>query len=208
MKAVVLLSGALFLFGSSPCFAENESPQYSKDIEIKTMLPGLEEALPVLVAVPDDFISASKTSTTDLQKGVFWGKKETLDKYFAGEIPLESCIIAVKKSNTVIQDGPHDFHADMAIRRELRLLGRSKLSIKKMSWGKYPLLVIEAVSHGGNHYFLAWLGLNEPSGKTLMFTFLCPDFSNRPSDKELAIWYHFLWNSQEVNQKKEPALEQ
>ena len=65
----------IFLTTALPLLAETEKPSYSKSIDIKTMLQGLTEPLPVEAAIPDDFSFSSKSSHPNIDEGIFWGKK-------------------------------------------------------------------------------------------------------------------------------------
>lgn len=159
------------------------------------LLPGLKVLHEMHFAIPDDFIGELHSEKGDLHEGIYWGQKGVI-KNFKDEKAVECCIIKARMSTSVKQKGKtNEFEMDPQMAHEWRKLGGRELRIRKLNWGPFPVLCAECVSLGGTHYYMAWVGLNEPDGKTLMFTLLAPDRKNIPTSLELAIWYHFLHNS-------------
>lgn len=199
MKFSDLLYTALLL-NCSLAVAQTEPPSYTRSIDIcaslpgGNCLPGFEGEVPFDFALPDDFTVLSMEPS----QGTLLGNIQALKKYISGEKEeLKSCIIVVKESQSVKQKGSNDFETDLKSRREFKCLGRAREKTVKLRWGSYPLLTSECISLGGNHYYLAWLGLNREDGKTLLFTFLCPNKNNQATAIELAIWMNFLLNTKE-----------
>lgn len=174
-------------------------PAWLTGLDAGPLLPGLEPIPAIEFDLPGNFVMRSRGETPNLEEGVFWGEAGTLKSYFKGKRPLKSSIIAVKHSPTVTQTGPNDFEGDKGFHRELKRLGGRKLTIKKYRWGNYPVLSIYGMSHGGTRFRLAWIGLNDPDGKTILLSFLCPDEKNKPTDEELALWQNLLENSKGIN---------
>jgi hypothetical protein len=160
------------------------------------LLPKLNLLNDLFFAIPKKFVMESRSKKDpNLEEGVFWGESETLKRYIEGKKPIESSIIFVKLSNSVTQRDGCDFDMDFQMQREWRCLGGREVHIRKIFWGPYPVVFAETLSQGGVYFFVAWVGLNQPDGRTLMFTFLTPDYKNRPTSKELGLWYHFLLNT-------------
>lgn len=142
--------------------------------------------------LPKDFILASSAKNPSLADGVYWGSPLALKAYFAKEAPLPGPVIAVRYSASVHQKGPQEFTGDAKTARDLKVLGGRQLKMRKSMWGEYPVLIVSGISHGGNFYYLAYIGLNQPDGKCLMLTFLSSSENNRASEGELAIWDRLL----------------
>jgi len=157
--------------------------------------PGLEGDFYAQPKLPGKFMVGSPTTPANIEEGVVWGTKKGVKTYLETEDQPSSPVICVKMSQTVKQDGPMSFRGDAAMQRELKVIGRSKLKIKKYRWGHYPVLSISAISRAGIHYYIAFVGLNRQDQSTVMLTYLTSHEKNRPTEKESKLWTRLLTES-------------
>lgn len=165
----------------------------TSSLSATTWFPG--ENIHFQPTLPKEFILASRAKTPSILEGVYWGSPLALKAYFARESPLPGPIIVVRYSTSVHQKGAQEFTGDAKAARDLKILGGRQLKMRKSWWGEYPILIVNGISQGGDFYYLAYIGLNQPDGKCLMLTFLPSSENNRASEGEFALWDRLLSSS-------------
>jgi len=168
-----------------PLFCFSENPWF----------PGLDVDISVKPYLPKEFAVGSRNRQADVNEGIIWGRPEAIQRYIRNELPMPSPIITVIFTKNVRQDGPMSFNGDKGMKRELKVIGGKKLTIKKLRWGDYPILYVRGISLSGTRYHVAFLGLNQPNGETLMLNFLSPSDNNKPTEEEAALWVDLLTKS-------------
>lgn len=170
----------------------NNAIETSRNLRILNLLPNLACPLGVEPAIPDNFVAMSRSGILDPYDWIYWGPKEVIEAHFKDHDSLSQGIIRIKLSANVMQTGPHEFDGETlqeSIRSLKKELGRN-VTARDYNWGNYPVRAMKA-KLPEQTFLIAWIGLNDPSGWTLMANMIYPP-KGKLKAKDLALWKNFL----------------
>lgn len=189
---------------------------------IRTLLPDLLLHFGIDPALPENFVAMSPRGKPNLGEWIYWGPKEVLEKYFTTpEHRLDSAVIKVKLDTCVVQTQVNHFDPELVKSLKKACKGCAKtLSMQQMHWGPYPVLSarMKGLSEGAKSAdatdpksagvvapdvsFLAWVGLNDPTGgHTLTFQLVLPTHRTI-TKKDRQLWNHFLKNTRALEEQE------
>lgn len=168
---------------------------------IKRLIPSRSVVLPIDPALPDDFQAESESKADHLLDGIYWGTPQALNKFFINHSDITDMIIRVKLSPEVVQEGPETFVGEKSLDKELKFSRQTEVNVRKVLWGRFPVLVVDTRDKNGVVAYNAWVGLNVPEGWTLRFTLMMPKDTLEVPDRLLSQWNDFLDNTKELPQK-------
>lgn len=192
----LLFSGALQADENSNAEAD---PRAS--IRILKLLPTMVNPLAIEPAIPADYTMIAAEDPPNLISGVLWGKEKDLKTFAKNPNKIEATFISASVSQAILQTGANSF-LDEENLKDLEKEGYKDLKIRKLSWGPYPVLALDAVNPEGKMQNLAWVGLNSPDGMVLLFGLLYPDQENRPTAAEYGTWNTFLTTSKGLPERQ------
>lgn len=172
---------------------------------ITELLPDMQDPLAVEPALPADFVMNCMDKGSGLFQGILWARKNDVGDILKSSDKVSHVFIVVSYSRNIFQIGPFAFSGEKEFEIELFKAGFKDVVIKKLSWGSYPVLAMEAVNaKTGRKSYSAWVGLNSKSvsgdglGSVLVFNFFYPDEENEPTGVALAVWEHFLQETKQL----------
>lgn len=197
MKRLLTVFSALFLcvYNINTVSAMPIKAQQPDNLRIKDLLPGLVYPLAVNPAIPADFVARTPTGASNLMEAMYWGPKEVLKKGFNPR-KLNTPVIKVSISQSVAQTGPHSFnHEDpTALQESLTKNFGSITNFIVTKWGNYPVISAQTKVMDTT-VCLAWVGLNEENGTTLLFDLIYPNEKGRSNKSDLQLWDDFIRNT-------------
>lgn len=163
------------------------------------------EFLPFKVAIPEHFILhqiegndwlllGEKNALKDLENQFVKNPDATIS-------PL-SGIIRMKLSCNTAQTEVFS-GSDDGIKEQIKKMGGTKLCIRELAWGEYPLKIVEATIKGAP-FRMGWIGLN-CGGPVLCINYMFPQ-GKKSYQRDLAIWDRFLNETKERPQEELEAF--
>lgn len=190
---------------------QGTSPQSDSERSTK-LLPGLTSPLAVKFAIPDDYVVGAHPggyeSTPNMMDGVLWAPEKTLEliksQFAKGGIKdLPTSYLEVYLSTDIIQTGANELSVgpDEEIRDQLQQVGAKNITIKRLSWGQFPVVAITFFLENDTMKGLAWVGLSNGRG-VICFSYR-PASQKGPHDADLALWNTFIEKTQPLEPNKE-----
>jgi hypothetical protein len=204
MKTIVYLKAAIycaFIAAVTPI-----SSLLADDVQCHTLLISrIQQRFCIDPILPANWISkrpegeicdASWAKEFDLQ---IWGAPEDITAFEQQRSRSGPIIIAHFDPNIIQSSAENVFQDPEKLVEEVCQRG-GKLSYRKFQWGTLPVFITVTQEHKKS-YHSAYIGLNHQLRLVVSLQFVTTDIGY-PSDKELAIWNHFL-NSTQLKQREE-----
>ncbi|MDB6080945.1 MAG: hypothetical protein JWO53_217 [Chlamydiia bacterium] len=163
-------------------------------------LPGLAQLQTLKLALPEKFIALSLNPqiSANLEIGVLWGPREVIESIWAQQgqekIIVTSGIFRASFTDNVTQTGVDQFSfgTDDDIKFEIASNGVTDVKIKRLYWGRYPVVTLTCMSAKGKPQAFAWVGVNQDR-RVLKIAYFFPDGLDIDSyQKDVAIWNRFI----------------
>lgn len=204
MRRIHIVLCALFagicLMKPLTAIALEETQEAKNELRILELLPNLLIPLAIEPGIPEDFVALSPKGALDLYDWTYWGPEDVLKAYFENPASLKSPIIRVKLSSNTAQTGPHSFNGG----NDEWLLKMKKedpaFASIETKWGAYPILAVRTKIED-KLIFMAWVGLNDPSGWTLMLNLVYPEKKGHPTKKDRQLWESLLMKTTPLSHK-------
>lgn len=141
-------------------------------------------------ALPEDFIAMRSPNPDDPK--YYWGRQDALEYFFeTGDIADSVPIISARISDTLPQSSLNKDTVVQFIRKELIWIGVRNPKVEFSEWGSYPVVGMELTSEG-NKVLFAWVGMNRPTGESLVLTYHFAKGGNHPTRDERRLWDTFI----------------
>ena len=165
------------------------------------------EFLPFKMAIPEHFVLHQIEGSDWLLLGEKNVLKD-LDNQFvknpeATIFPLAG-IIRMKLSCNSAQAEIFSGNDD-EIKEQMKKMGGTKLCIRELAWGEYPLKIVEATIKGAP-FCMGWIGLN-CGGAVMCINYMFPQ-DKKSYRHDFAIWDRFLNETEERSQEELDAFYQ
>ena len=186
-----LLTGALIFTTLS---SKEKLFEEERTFRIAELIPDSWAHCPAVEpALPDDFIAQERIDLV-----VAWGKQSDVETFLKQEgLHNTSEMITAALSTEVFQFGTTNvFSCEGTLEMELQRNGHTLLSSKKLTWGEYPLYVVEALFNDTIPIHIGYLGLNDPSGQTIRFIHYPPQQDKKKRD----VWEAFLYKTKPLKE--------
>jgi|GEM_PF-5190442 len=152
--------------------------------------------LPFKMALPENFVFHQLEESY----WILFGEKNTLidiDNQFSKNpdsplLPLTG-VIRMKLSYNTSQNEVF-FGNDDELKEQIKKMGGTKLCIRELAWGEYPLKIVEATIKGAP-FRMGWIGLN-CEGPVLCINYMFPQ-GKKSYLHDFAIWDRFLNETKE-----------
>lgn len=168
------------------------------------------EWLPFKLKVPDRFVYMSLVpgGNPGLESWCGVGEEEAIRDLWEqvsrnrmSEMAPKTGLIRLRFSYEVVQAGAgFDTSCRGALEKQFKQMGGKNLNFKTARWGSYPLLILEA-DFNQTPLRMAWVGLNEPSGLTVLVQYM---FSKDKVsyEEDLVIWEEMIAGTEEVSKQE------
>ncbi|MBS0637682.1 MAG: hypothetical protein JSS12_09230, partial [Verrucomicrobia bacterium] len=168
-RSTIFFHTVVLMLFSSGLFSETQKPLRIRELipECWVVYPAIEPALPSDYVLADAFTHG------------YWGTKEDIAICETAIEKIQSELISFRHSDAV-QTGPNTFSIEKDLEQSFLQLGVRELKVKKLSWGKYPVLAIEGLRPNNTRMRAAWVGLNSPDGLTMFMLLHQPKNFDKP----------------------------
>lgn len=167
-------------------------------VRILDLLPGIQDPLAIDPALPASFVAKPvDEKEPSFYQGYVWADKDAIDEIIQDPKKAKEPFFLLSISRNVSQVSADKFSFEENFEKDLTTAGFANIQVKRLSWGTYPVLAIEAENREGKKHYVAWIGLNaEPimdlpsAGVVLVVNFVFQ--GKEPSKADLALWNRFL----------------
>lgn len=171
-------------------FPETPSPEVMYLFPEFLIIPAIEPALPA------KYKAAHSRDPFDPR--VYWGTGNGLNTYLLTGFPIKDCpVFSVRISENTLQCELNEAGVRKLIDEKFPALGLKNIGTRFLNWGQYPVVAMEN-RFDSMVVYSAWVGLNEPTGETLLINYLFPNGRGHPTAKEIKIWETFLNETKEL----------
>ncbi len=143
-------------------------------------------------AIPSNYILA------EVEERTIWGTKEDIAICETDVEQIKSELISLSHSYEMVQTGPDTFSLEAELEQTFAQLQVKEFKLKKLNWGKYPVLAIEGLRPNGTRMHAAWVGLNSEQGLTLFMTHCLP----KNGDNSCPVWKNLLANTKQLEERE------
>lgn len=178
-----------------------KEPSQKQDLRIKKLLPiNIPSPLNIEPAIPANFVALSPSGKLDINEWTFWGPEDVVNIYLKNAHDLSKPIIGLKIGTITQKEIENPNRAEFI--KNLANLGVSNFRDVSVRWGNYPVYAV-AGDVADQSIFIAWVGLNDPEGRTIKFQLLYPEKNRRPGPEDAKLWEDFLNNTKEIKPSTE-----
>lgn len=170
----------------------------SNELNTLQLLPKPHISIAVRWGIPDSFVSRDFAEKGDALPRLVWGTRETLDQIEKDPTRdlsnINTPVFLVEPSMNVAQKNLNDFVDEEKALSSLKENGFKVIESKKLQWGIYPVLTIEA-SKNGRTIFLAYVGANY-EGWALKIDYRPTKRDGTVPDEDRKLWNNLLTETQ------------